>query len=450
METLCCNCFQEIGDSQVCPHCGYDNNADKDKYPSALPAGTKLTDRYILGKVLGQGGFGITYSAWDVPHKRKVAIKEYFPDSMASRTVTSTVSAHTGERGQGFVYGKQCFLEEAKTLAALVGNPNVARVYRYFEQNNTAYFSMEYIEGQSLKDYLKEHGKLSYQEAVKFFTPIMDALTFVHSKGIIHRDISPDNIIICKDGNVKLLDFGAARYSLGDVSRSLDVVLKHGYAPREQYSRHGRQGPFTDVYSLSATIYRSITGIIPQDSIDRMDNDIIVTPAPYCPDLTPQAEYALFKGLAVQPSGRFQSVAQFKAMFLSTVPAPPAQFKPAPIAPRPQAQPPAQQYQATQNGAKPPMQPYQATQNGAKPPMQPYQTTQNGMKPPMQPYQTTQNGMKPPVQPYGAQPGRTPGAYMPPAPQNTGMDRKTMLIGLGIGLAAFGGILLTILLIVLN
>lgn len=297
----------------------------------ALPCGIELGNAYTLGRVLGQGGFGITYIAIDNSNGRRVAVKEYFPDSMATRTSQRTVTAHTGERGEGFAYGKECFLEEAKTLAAFIGNPGIVRVFRYFEENSTAYFVMEYVEGVSFKDYLRSRGgKISFQEAKQILIPVMDALAVVHSKGIVHRDVSPDNIIITAGGAIKLIDFGAARYSIGDMSRSLDVVLKHGYAPREQYSRHGRQGPFTDVYSLAATFYRAITGVIPQDSIDRIDNDSLVSPRYFCPDLTPQGEFALYKGLAIQPANRFQSTLQFKDCMLSNAPTPPAQFRPAP------------------------------------------------------------------------------------------------------------------------
>lgn len=351
---ICYNCFQDKGDSPICPHCQYNAAENNGRFPSALPAGTVVGKIFTLGRVLGQGGFGITYVAQDNTAGKRVAIKEYFPDSMAARTATHTVSAHSGERGAGFQYGKQCFLEEAKTLATFLGNPSIVRVYRYFEENGTAYFVMEYIEGTSLKDYLKSHGgKISFEEAKRILVPVMDALSIVHSKGIVHRDISPDNIIITKNGNIKLLDFGAARYSIGDMSRSLDVVLKHGYAPREQYSRHGRQGPYTDVYSLSATFYRAITGIIPQDSIDRMDNDLLVTPRYYCSDLTPQGEFALFKGLAVQPSDRFQSTQQLKECLLTTGQVPPARFRPAPNGNRPPAPP-----QNTGSSGSPASQPY--------------------------------------------------------------------------------------------
>lgn len=212
-----------------------------DKYPLALPKESVLAGQYIIESVLGQGGFGITYRAKDHKTGRTVAIKEFFPDSLATRTKT-TVIPFTGERGENYTYGKECFLQEAQTLGQFTGNDNIVRIHCYFEENGTAYFVMDFIEGTSLDEYIKQHGgKLSYEETAVILIPVMDTLATVHSKGIIHRDVTPDNIYITKDGTVKLLDFGAARYSLGDKSRSLDVILKHGFAPKEQYTRRGRQ-----------------------------------------------------------------------------------------------------------------------------------------------------------------------------------------------------------------
>ena len=430
---ICYNCFREKGDSSVCPHCRYDAAASKGRFPTALPAGIDIGKDFILGRVLGQGGFGITYIAWDRKNNLRVAIKEYFPDSMAARDGTRKVTPYTGERGEGFLYGKKCFLEEAKTLATFIGNKNIVRVFRYFEENGTAYFVMEYVEGTSLKDYLKKHGgKISFEEAKRILIPMMDALTVVHSKGIVHRDISPDNIIITKSGRIKLLDFGAARYSLGDMSRSLDVVLKHGYAPREQYSRHGRQGPFTDVYSLAATFYRSITGVVPQDSIDRMDDDQLITPYYYCSDLTPQGEFALYKGLAVQPADRFQSTQQLKECLLTTAPVPPAHFRPGPAqggqpAPQPNTgtsgSPSGQQY----GSYNPP-----AHQSYNPPAPQSYNPAQ-------QSYHPAQHSYNPPASQ----------SYMPPVtaqptPKKKIGPLKSMLISFGISMAVFAVILAVI------
>ena len=319
---ICYNCFTEH-DGQFCPECGYKNLSGADKHPLALPEGTVLAGKYILGRVLGQGGFGITYIAQDYNTKELVAIKEFFPDTMAARTDSTTVSSYSDERADAFIYGKECFLQEAKTLAEFNGNPNIVKIYSYFEENGTAYFAMEYVDGISLLKYLQDHGgKISVKETENVLFPIMDALNEVHAKGIIHRDISPDNIYITKDGQIKLLDFGAARYSLGDRSRSLDVVLKHGYAPKEQYARHGRQGPYTDVYSLAATFYRCITGRIPPDSIDRIDEDDLMNPSSLGVDISPAKEDALLRGLAINPSDRYMSMNDFKMAMLNPANAP--------------------------------------------------------------------------------------------------------------------------------
>lgn len=289
-----------------------------EKYPLALPEGTVLAGQYIVEKVLGQGGFGITYAAKDHKTGERVAVKEFFPDAMATRTNQTTVSPFSGEKGENYAYGKTCFLQEAETLAKFIGNENIVRVHSYFEENGTAYFVMDFIEGTSFDEYLKQRGgKISYEEAAQILMPVMDALSAVHSKGIIHRDVTPDNIYITKQGVVKLLDFGAARYSLGDQSRSLDIILKHGFAPKEQYTRRGKQGPYTDIYALGATFYFALTGKRPPDSVERMDEDDLVPPSALGIQFSDAAEDAILKALSIQPVDRFQNMMAFKAALLN-------------------------------------------------------------------------------------------------------------------------------------
>ncbi|MBR6328783.1 MAG: serine/threonine protein kinase [Lachnospiraceae bacterium] len=299
-----------------------------EKYPLALPENSVLAGQYIIKKVLGQGGFGITYEAQDYKTGGRVAIKEFFPDSMATRTQT-TVIPFTGERGEYYTYGKECFMEEAKTLGKFIGNENIVRIYSYFEENGTAYFVMDFVEGTSFDKYIKQHGgKLSVKETMKILIPVMNALDAVHKAGIIHRDVTPDNIYITDKGEIKLLDFGAARYSLGDQSRSLDVILKHGFAPKEQYARRGRQGPFTDVYTLAATFYFAITGRRPPDSIERLDVDDLVLPSTLGCSISKEEEAALVKALSVQPQDRFRSMGEFKnALIGEKAPAQPSEEK---------------------------------------------------------------------------------------------------------------------------
>ena len=288
-----------------------------ENFPLALSTGTILAGQYIIQKVLGQGGFGITYLAEDHKTGQKVAVKEFFPDTLAYREGTTVIS-YPGDRTENYDYGKENFLQEAQTLAQFIGNDNIVRIHNYFEENGTAYFVMDYINGISFDHYLRQKGgKISVEEAEKILIPIMDALSAVHSKGIIHRDVTPDNIYICADGTVKLLDFGAARYSLGDKSRSLDVILKHGFAPKEQYTRRGKQGPFTDIYSLAATFYFAITGKRPPDSVDRLDEDDLIPPSSLGIPITDYQEKALYQALAVQPYDRFQSMETFKNVLLN-------------------------------------------------------------------------------------------------------------------------------------
>lgn len=313
MSAVCFNCFRDIpDDSSCCPFCGFDGKRNRDRYPQALPFDTILSGHYITGRVLGQGGFGITYVAMDYKSKKLVAIKEFFPGALAQRTSAISVSPYAGERGENFSYGKEMFLQEAKTMAEFIGTPNVVRVYSYFEENGTAYFVMDYIVGKSFQQMIEESGgKLSWDEAVGVIIPVLKALNDVHSKGIIHRDATPDNIYITENGTVKLLDFGAARYSLGDASCSLDVVLKHGFAPKEQYSRSGKQGPYTDIYCVAASLYYALTGHKPPDAIDRMENDELIPPSSVGAKVTREQENVLLKALAVSPADRYQSAKEF-------------------------------------------------------------------------------------------------------------------------------------------
>ena len=281
-------------------------------YPGALRAGTVLKGRYLLGRVLGQGGFGITYMAWDESLKARVAVKEYMPGELATRLEHRQVVVRTAARQEEFAYGQERFKEEARILAKFMGQPNIAGVTDYFDENGTSYFVMDYIEGISFKTYIAQAGgRVSPEEALDVMIPVLRALTAVHGEGLIHRDVTPDNIYITKDGNVKLLDFGSARYSLGDKSKSLDVILKVGYAPKEQYIRRGRQRPYTDVYSCAACLYAAITGYLPPESLERLDHDTLVPPSEAGAEIPLYLERAILKGLAVQPEDRFQTAGEF-------------------------------------------------------------------------------------------------------------------------------------------
>ena len=312
---LCWNCFREKDTEGACPHCGYDGAEQLERFPLALRPGSILNGQYIVGRVLGQGGFGITYLALNDRTKERVSIKEYYPVEFVGRTQDGcSVAVHSADRREDFNYGKEQFLAEARTLAAVTGSDSILRIYSYFEENGTAYFSMEYIEGRPLDAHLKGLGRpLRAQEAEDLFLPLMTALETVHKKGIIHRDIAPDNIIVTPNGLAKLIDFGAARYSTGEKSKSLDVILKHGFAPMEQYTRRGRQGPWTDVYAMAATYYFSVTGKVPPDAIDRITGDTLEKPSELGVNLGKATEAVLLKALAVQAPERWQSMGEFRA-----------------------------------------------------------------------------------------------------------------------------------------
>ena len=307
--TRCMGCMREYDDGlTVCPHCGYAQGTPaREAYH--LPPETILNGRYLVGRVLGFGGFGITYIAWDLQLEKKVAIKEYMPSDFATRSPGETrVSVYSGKACDLFAAGMKGFLDESKRLAVFNHEEGIVHIFDSFLENDTAYIVMEYLEGKTLKELLKERGgKIPYQEAVQYLRPVLRSLDAVHQAGIIHRDIAPDNIFITYDGKVKLIDFGASRYFTLSQSRSLSVILKQGYAPPEQYNSHGKQGPWSDIYAVCATLYRAITGTVPEDAMERSANDTLVPPSQMGIQLPPNIENALMNGLNLKPENRIQS-----------------------------------------------------------------------------------------------------------------------------------------------
>lgn len=269
---LCENCFRETNEEK-CPHCGFQRiNYVHDA--SVLAVGSVLSKRYLVGSVIGKGGFGITYLAYDMKLECRVAIKEYYPFGIVSRQVGSTiVSTANEETAETFKSGAQRFYEEARLVARFNGNPNIVGVHDFFYENETVYFTMDLLKGRTLKHYLKANGRLSYSQAAYVMREVSGALMVTHSADVLHRDISPDNIMVCDDGTIKLLDFGAARQVISEGSQSLSVILKQGFAPLEQYQKKGKQGPWTDIYALGATIYYCITGDLLEDPMTRFDGD---------------------------------------------------------------------------------------------------------------------------------------------------------------------------------
>ncbi len=269
---FCENCFEVINGDK-CGSCGF-IASDSPLDQSLLTPGSVLSNRYVIGQTIGKGGFGTTYLAYDALVCRKIAIKEYFPYGIAQRTSeNSEVSVLSEDSKQAFELGAEKFYNEAKLVSRFNGNPNIVGVYNCFYENNTVYMAMEYLGGRTLKEYIRENGVLSVSQALYVAKNVAEALVVAHSAAILHRDISPDNIIVCDDGNIKLIDFGAARQVVAEHSQRFSVILKPGFAPPEQYSKKGNQGPWTDVYSVGTTLYYMITGDIPDDPSARFDND---------------------------------------------------------------------------------------------------------------------------------------------------------------------------------
>lgn len=263
---FCYRCMEERGEEIVCPHCGHDSRITQD-IPYALQPGTILNGKYLIGNVLGQGGFGITYIGFDLALEIKVAIKEYYIVGGASRI---------GVRSQEVYWlrppdNMNHFLTEARRMAILQKMPEIAHVRNVLHTNNTAYIIMEYVKGESLKQYLQKNGTIPYEQMVKLMLPVIAALGQVHEKGIVHRDISPDNLMMEPEGTLRVLDLGAAGDLNRNEGRASQLVVRHGFSPYEQYVETGEIGPWTDVYALCATMYYCCTGKVIPDAFARVD-----------------------------------------------------------------------------------------------------------------------------------------------------------------------------------
>lgn len=306
----CVNCFRETIEVP-CPHCGW--VPGHPTRPPYIPVGTVLNECYRIGRVLGHGGFGITYLAWDTHLDLPIAIKEYFPRILATRVgETLSLSIYPGQKRVWFDDSLHRFQEEAKILAKFQRHPAIVGVYSFFRANGTCYMVMEYIAGVTLKAYLKHKGLLSYRSTIKVMMPVMDALQAVHEVGLLHRDVSPHNVYITQKKQIKLLDFGAARFITEEPNQDLSVILKPGYAPPEQYQAEGNQGPWTDVYGLAATFYHCLIGEAPPDAYERTQHDALILPSIQGIELPVTAEYALLKGLALNIIDRFQDIESFR------------------------------------------------------------------------------------------------------------------------------------------
>lgn len=315
IKDICINCFQETGGEEICMHCGF-QQVDKPKQICHLYPHTVLYDRYIIGKVINNGGFGVVYKAYDMQLENIVAIKELLPtqNSMVTRMPPSqTVIPVNDEKNEQFQKLKMRFMEESRVIAQFSNCESIVHIYDFFETNNTAYLVMEFLDGETLREKMNVNNeKMSYDEAINIIMPIMNALKIVHGKGIIHKDISPDNIFLCNDGRVKLIDFGAAKFGDSQITvQENSVVTKPGYTPPEQYRLNGKIGPYSDIYSVGAVLYTILSGDTPEESIDRLEKDNLQKLNKLGVQLPVYAEKSIMKALALKENARFKSMDDF-------------------------------------------------------------------------------------------------------------------------------------------
>lgn len=309
---LCIGCMRELHNMDVCQHCGL---VQKDYVPAprCLIPGTRLSNRYVLGKILGEGSFGITYIGWDEVLAFPVAIKEYYPSDLVSRDVIrgndTDVYMYANIEEEEYHKKLERFLKEARDLTRFNQLNAIVSVRDFFYENNTAYIVMDYIRGESLKSFVKREGAIDADKVLDMFRPVLESLMKVHEVGIIHRDISPDNLLFDENHNLVLIDFGSAELQNADLTRSVTIMFKRGFSPEEQYRSCGKQGAWTDIYALCATMYYAMTATIPDEAIQRTIEDRVT---PLCDmaniHLSNSQMKAIMKGLEIRAEERYQKV----------------------------------------------------------------------------------------------------------------------------------------------
>ncbi len=308
----CMNCMKKYGDKyEVCPYCGYiEGTEPKEAYH--LKPGTILRKRFQIGTVVGYGGFGVVYRAWDMTLDKMVAVKEFYPVGLINRVPgESKVIVFLNKRRE-FAAQLDRFLEEARNMAKFSSHPNIVNVYNFFEENNTAYIVMEFLDGITYKTYLKnQKGVIQPEDAIEIILSVLAALEEIHKSHIIHRDVAPDNIFICKDGRIKLMDFGAARFLNGEEESAHTIILKPGFAPPEQYQAKSKQGTFTDIYAVGALLYWSLTGVMPEESTNRCTQDDLKEPKELNPEISDALNNAIMRAMALNSNLRFQTDEEF-------------------------------------------------------------------------------------------------------------------------------------------
>lgn len=309
---LCMNCFSVKGNYEVCPFCGYAEGTPP-KQPHYLTPGTILWNRFIVGTVIGAGGFGITYKCFDTTLGVTVAAKEFYPAGLVNRAPGECkVGLLSGDKEEQYKERLQRFLMEAQSVAQFGKAKDIVNVFDFFEENGTAYIIMEYIDGVLLKDYLDKQGAVDPDTAMSIIMPIIEAVKKIHSKGIIHRDISPDNIFITSEKTIKVFDFGAAQLNDSKEGMAAEPVIKVGYSPLEQYRDKSKKGFYTDVYAAGAILYQMLTGVKPIESTEREFKDELKSPKVLGVQISANMDRAVMEALSVRAEFRFQGIQQFQ------------------------------------------------------------------------------------------------------------------------------------------
>lgn len=310
--TRCYHCMG-LTEQYPCSHCGYDP-AKEPPQAHALKPGTILNGKYVVGAILGQGGFGITYIGWDLALESKVAIKEYYPAGQVVRSPENSLTLQwytTPQAEAARSAGRDMFLKEARKMSRVGAIPQVVRVRDLFQQNETAYIVMDFVEGETLMARLKKTGPLSWEQAQTIFFPAIRAMEQVHQEGLIHRDLSPDNLMLLPNGDVRILDLGAAKDLNINSGASSMQVAKGGFSPLEQYTQRGGSGPWSDVYAMAATMYYSFTGVLPPASVDRVETDSLRWDLPALTALPQNVLKALQQAMGVFVKDRTQNMGAF-------------------------------------------------------------------------------------------------------------------------------------------
>lgn len=291
-----------------CPACGFDSSS-YETVPTALAPMTVLHDRYVVGAVLGKGGYGITYVGYDNKTLSRIAIKECFPCAIAFRDEkkTSKISPMP-DRQSSYSRDIERFYNEALTLSKIRDVQGIVKIFDFFYENNTAYIVMEYIDGVSVDKVILNQGPMDAEMTLNIFYPVIRSLEIIHRHGILHRDISPSNIMLDDKLNSRLIDFGASRECSYEMSSELSVFVKNGFAPYEQYSKKGVHTPAEDVYALCASMYYTMTGKVPPSAMDRIVFDTMVNIRSLNPSVPPEIERIISKGMAVKPEDRYSDI----------------------------------------------------------------------------------------------------------------------------------------------